>query len=443
MDTVWSQLRRAVNLRRASTFGCIGGVLLTLTSAMPLHASTDNAPVRYTMRKGDTLIQLADRYLRSRADHKIVQRQNRIANPQAIPVGKVISIPRNLLKFKPANAKLISVRGQVLASAATASVGQILQEGTAISTGPSSFATMQLDDGSRVSLPSNSDIRIRRLRSYVLGGSVDYDFDIAKGGVRSSVVKHKSADDRYQVRTPKAVSAVRGTDFQSRFDPDSASDFAEVVEGALAVDAGSDVGLSLPAGNGLAIKADGNLISEALLTPPALRDPGKTQADKIVTFQSEAQTSMRFTIGADSGFIEQVADLVTADGKASIADLPNGNYFVRARAISKNSIQGIPATFAFKRRLNGVSATAGQSDEGYVFRWAGEGAGTQRFHFQLFQNVTNQVAMVDEAGLTSDRVTLSDLPKGDYFWRVGVVQYLEGEVSINWTPMERLSVSGT
>jgi hypothetical protein len=429
MDTGWSQLRRAANLRRVGTYRLICGAALAL-AALPLLAAENDTPVRYTVRKGDTLIQLADRYLLSRGQYKIVQQQNRIANPFAIPVGKIIAIPRNLLKFKPANAKLISVRGQVLASAS-------------ISTGPSSFATMQLDDGSRVSLPSNSDVRIRRLRSYVLGGSLDYDFDIAKGGVRSSVVKFKSDDDRYQVRTPKAVSAVRGTDFQSRFDPDAASDFAEVVEGALAVDAGLGASRSLPAGNGLAVKTDGGVIAEALLVPPELRDPGKTQADKIVTFQSETPTGTRYTIGADSGFIEQVADVVVADGKASIADIPNGNYFVRARAISTNGIQGMPATFAFKRRLNGVSASAGQGDEGYVFRWIGEGAGTQRFHFQLFRNATDQIAMVDEAGLTGDRVTLSDLPKGDYFWRVGVVQYLDGEVATNWTPTEKLSVSGT
>ncbi len=98
-----------------------------------------------------------------------MQQQNRIADPHAIPVGKVIFIARNLLKFRPANAKLISVRGQVMAGSGIASVGQALQEGADISTGPSSFATMLLDDGSRISLPSNSNVRIRRLRSYVLG----------------------------------------------------------------------------------------------------------------------------------------------------------------------------------------------------------------------------------------------------------------------------------
>lgn len=409
----------------------------------PTASATDDAPIRYSVRKGDNLISLGDRYFRDSRSYKIVQRQNRIADPHAIPIGKVITIPRNLLKYRPANAKLISVRGQVLTGTVAAVVGQNLQEGREISTGPSSFATMLLDDGSRISLPSNSNIRIRRLRSYVLGGSLDYDFDIAKGGVRSTVVKHKSGDDRYQVRTPKAVSAVRGTDFQSRFDTDVGSDFAEVVEGSLAVNAGSGTDRALPAGNGIAIKPDGAIVAESLLPPPSLLEPGKTQADKIVRFAAVNAIGVRYTIAADAGFIDQVADIITKDGRAEFGNLDNGNYFVRARAISDNDIQGIPATFAFKRRLNGVSASAGQSDEGYAFRWIGEGQGSQRFHFQLFRNATDKIAMVDEAGLTGDRITLSDLPAGDYFWRVGVVQYLDGEVAINWTPLEKLSVSAS
>jgi len=408
-----------------------------------IASASDDAPVRYTVRKGDNLIMLGERYLLNPQSYKIVQQQNRIPNPHAIPIGKILVIPRSLLKYRPASAKLISVRGQVLASSGSVSVGQSLQEGTDISTGPSSFATMLLDDGSRISLPSNSNIRISRLRSYVLGGSLDYDFDIAKGGLRSSVVKHKTGDDRYQVRTPKAVSAVRGTDFQSRYEVESGSDFAEVVEGALAVEAGSNAALALPAGNGLTVDAGGGVITEALLAPPSLNTPGKTQAEKIVRFDAKEPGVVRYTIASDAGFIEQVADTIAPDGKAEFAELANGNYFIRARAISANGIQGIPATFAFKRRLNGVTASVGQGEDGYAFRWTGEGEGVQRFHFQLFRNATDQIAMVDEAGLSSDRITLSDLPPGEYFWRVGVVQYLEGEVGINWTPLEKLSVSAS
>jgi len=425
----------------AANFGKIAILLAFITGS--IASASDDAPVRYTVRKGDNLITLGERYLLNPQSYKLVQHQNRIADPHAIPIGKILLIPRSLLKYRPASAKLISVRGQVLARSENAVVGQVLPEGADISTGPSSFATILLDDGSRISLPSNSNVRISRLRSYVLGGSLDYDFDIAKGGVRSSVVKHKTGDDRYRVRTPKAVSAVRGTDFQSRYDPDSGSDFAEVVEGALAVEAGPGVSRALPAGNGLAVKAGGGVITEALLAPPSLNEPGKTQAEKIVRFNAKEAGGVRYTIASDAGFIEQVADTIAIDGKAEFAELANGNYFIRARAISANGIQGIPATFAFKRRLNGVTASVGQGEDGYAFRWIGEGEGVQRFHFQLFRNATDQIAMVDEAGLSSDRISLSDLPPGEYFWRVGVVQYLEGEVGINWTPLEKLSVSAS
>jgi hypothetical protein len=126
---------------------------------------------------------------------------------------------------------------------------------------------------------------------------------------------------------------------------------------------------------------------------------------------------------------------------ANIADLPNGNYFVRGRAISANGIQGQPVTLAFKRRLNGVTASAGQEDQGYVFRWASEGDGKRNFHFQLFSESTKNAPIIDEAGLSGEWVSISDLPPGKYLWRVAVVQYLDGEVGINWTPLETLTVS--
>lgn len=417
------------------------GILMTVS---PAGATDNDAPVRYTVLKGDTLITLGERYLTRAETYKIVQRQNRIANPRVVPVGKVLLISRDLLKFKPAKARLVAVRGRVLAGENQASVGQILSEGTALTTTQSSFATLLLDDGSRVSLPSNTEIRIRRLRSYVLGGSLDYDFDVAKGGLRSAVIKHKSSDDRYQVRTPKAVSAVRGTDFQSRYDVATDKDFAEVIEGGLAVFAGVAAATSLPAGNGLALVPGGGIIREALLAEPSLIEPGKLQADPIVRFaanQRADSSGYRITLAADAGFVDQVADLTITDEPATFENIGNGNYFIRARAISPNGIEGLPATFAFKRRLNGVKATAGLTDEGYVFKWLGDGDGIRRHHFQLFRGNSESVPMVHEAALDGDRISISDLPPGDYFWRVGVVQYLDGEMATNWLPVEKLSVA--
>jgi hypothetical protein len=414
-----------------------------------LPASTaDSEDISYTMRAGDNLITLAKRYLNNPNDYKIVQRRNAIADPLRIPVGKQVKFPRSLLKYKSASAKLLSVRGRVLVSTAgktqtQAAVGQVLSEGARLATAESSFVTLLLDNGSRLSLPSNSDMQIRLLRSYVMGGSMDYDFDLGKGGTRSSVIPLKSSDDRYRVRTPKAVSAVRGTDFQARFDPDSNSDFAEVIEGGLAVGLGKQDALALPAGNGLAVPKDGIAVRETLLPEPALIEPGRMQSDRLVKFTPNLATpaaGYRYTLSTDAGFVDQIADVTAATDPAVFSDIGDGNYFIRARAISPAGIQGIPATFAFKRRLNAVTAAGGKGDDGFAFKWSAEGKGLSRYHFQLFKGSKDGTAMVDEASLQSDQISLSDLPPGVYYWRVGSVQYQDGEVSTNWTPFEKLSV---
>ncbi|MGB5078597.1 MAG: FecR domain-containing protein [Sphingorhabdus sp.] len=416
-----------------------------VSSGSVVHAVQNETGIHYTVRKGDTLIKLSQIYLQRPDMYKVVQQHNRIRNAHAIPVGTVLSIPRNLLKFKPGNARLISVRGQVFVGEGRhAANGLVLNEGVELSTSASSFATLQLDDGSRISLPSNSIIRIRRLRTYFLNNRLDYDFEVNKGGMRSTVTKQKSSEDRYQVRTPKAVSAVRGTDFQSRFDPLDQKDFAEVVEGTLAVNTNSQPPEPLAAGNGLAVGANGSVVRELMLSEPTLIEPAKLQADPQVRFQiapTPGAVAYRLSIATDAGFVEQVADVVTHTANAEVNDVENGRLFARVRAIAASGIEGKPATFAFRRRLNSVSASAGQGDEGYVFRWSGEGDGTRRYHFQLFRSTLESVPMIDEASIDSDRVTISDLPSGEYFWRVGVVQYLDGETATNWAPTEKMTIA--
>ncbi len=419
--------------------------LLSLVASTPTYAAIPSEDdIRYIVKRGDTLIGLAERYLIDTNSYKIVQHKNRISNVNALPIGKAIMVPRTLLKFVPAKAKVISVRGNVLADDKPVAAGQVLGEGTRLTTSASSFVTLSLGNGSRVSLPSNSGLRIRMLRTYVLGDNLDYDFDLAKGGAQSTVVPLKSANDRYRVRTPKAVSAVRGTEFQARYDPDSNADFAEVTEGGLAIDTAGGAQLPLPAGNGVAVPANGIAIAETLLAEPVLVEPGLLQANPTVLFSANRapkELGYRFTLSSDAGFVEQVADKIVTEPKADFDDIANGNYFVRARAISANGIQGIPATYTFKRRLNGMSGSAGQGDDGYAFKWQSDGEGVRRFHFQLFKNQPNGLPIADEPAMTAEQISLSDLLPGTYFWRVGSVQYLDGEVATNWTGFEKLSVT--
>lgn len=414
-----------------------------------IAATQDDDSIIYVVKSGDTLINLGLRYLNNANAYLVVQKSNRIDNPRALPVGKSLRIARGLLRYQSVSAKIVSVRGNVLVGPYAAATGQMIGEGAHLKTAASSFVTLSLPNGSRVSMPSNSDLRIRMLRMYKLGRALDYDFDVAKGGASTTVAPLKSASDRYRVRTPRAVSAVRGTEFQVRYNDTANREFAEVTEGGLAVSTGTDGLTTLPAGNGLALPAAGGIIKEVLLPQPTLLNPGKIQADPELYFAITPranETGYRIIWAADAGFIEQVADVTVTDSEAKLAGIGDGNYFVRARAISANGIQGMPVTYAFKRRLNGIKAAAGKSDEGYSFKWQNEGGGVKKFHFQLFKALPNRTtpvgtAIIDEPALSDPQITISDLPPSAYIWRVGAVQFADKEVTTNWTAFETLTVA--
>ena len=419
--------------------------LLALVS--PAQAASDDSII-YEVKRGDTLIDLATKYFVQAGDYRAVQIANNIRNDRAIPVGTKLRIARSLLKFRSSTAQIASVRGNVVhltrGTQNAAVKGANLGEGSTLKTAGSSFATITLENGSRVSLPSNSDLKIVRLRRYLIDSSLDYDFEVGRGAAKSKVTPMTNGNDRYIVKTPKAVSAVRGTDFQSRYDEAAGADFSEVTEGALAVTLPGDQQTDMAAGNGLAVKADGAVIKESLLAPVELKSAGRLQKEKTISFvtpDTASNNGLRVSLAADAGFVDELAETSFVDGKASFEGIEDGNYFARFRAVSAAGIEGIPVTYAFKRRQNSVSASGGKTDFGYAFKWGGQGRGTLHYHFQLFQGKTGGTAIVDEVGLEASEISLSDLPAGDYYWRVASVQYVDGEVSTNWTPFEKLIVS--
>ena len=438
---------------------------LLLFAAVPMasmpamsHAREAGAGERiaYTVKRGDTLIELAAKYLRKRSDYRIVQRINRIPDPRQMSIGKRLSIPRHLLKYRASEARLSAFRGNVSIAARGRSLkpvkGLDIAEGSQLVTSAASFLTLRLEDGSRISMPSNSKVRITRLRHILLTDSVDYEFAVDSGRVRSKITPFDKKADRYRVRTPVAVSAVRGTDYRTRVDEATGTAFSETVEGEVAVALGSGLGgesVSVPAGTGAAATVTGTLAKADLLTPPELVDPAKVQSDPELKFsitpRAEA-VGLHVQISSDAGFIDVLADQQVRGTSVTLPAIPDGRYFAKASAIAKDGFEGMPAAYAFKRQLSTLSGSAGKGDFGYRFKWDGEGDGKRLYRFQLLRGSKTAVPLVDETALATDTLTLSDLPDGEYFWRVGVTQFSadpsDTEAVEKWTDFEKLTVAG-
>ncbi|MEO1489349.1 MAG: LysM peptidoglycan-binding domain-containing protein [Pseudomonadota bacterium] len=401
-------------------------------------------PVTYTVAQGDTLYGIAQRYLVNEQSAWRLRDINRVRNPRAIPIGTRLTIPRELLRFVDVTLNVAAFSGPVDIAGAPPQVGSTLQEGQVITTGANGFVTFRGSFGGRISVPSNSRARLIRARRYVLGESLDVDFAVESGrGSASSPTLDD--DDALRMRTPGAVTAVRGTGFRVAFDPQSERSITEVVEGEVAFAAGEEE-IAASAGFGVAATPAGLAELEPLLPAPDLVEPGAIQTDEQIVFELRPETSAarhRFQVARDAGFLDIISEQIIEGSEAAFDPLGNGRYFVRARAISESGIEGLSEAYSFRRKRLGVAADAGASDliEGFVFQWLPEGGDNVTFAFQLWPGEDRSTMLIDETGLETTAVVLTDLAAGVYQWRVAVIEAEEEGLLKVWGPTQRLTVS--
>lgn len=402
--------------------------------------------VRYTMRKGDNLYTLADRYCLRLADYRAVQTLNHIPNPRRIPIGRVVTIPVALLRAEQLSARLVAARGTVQARAGQRdlpiAVGMALAPGTALETGANGLLTIELPNGSRTTLPTRSSLVIRQLRRFLLNGVIDYDLEVAAGKAETEATPIAPDRGQFRVRTQRAVSAVRGTRFRVGYGNEQSQ--TEVLDGTVAVGAERGTAQLIGQGFGAHVGADGAVTKAALLQPVELSDPGKVQIDPLVELALTPlpmASAYHVQIGADAGFVDVVADQTAAEPAVSFPDIGNGNWFVRATAISPDGLEGLYQTYAMKRRLTGLKASAEGDFSAMRFRWSGAGEGVRAYRFQMARQTSDALPLVDEAGLGPEGLELHNLDPGTYYWRVGVRQFADGDMTEKWLPYEKLIVA--
>jgi hypothetical protein len=429
----------------------LAAFLLPFAAAAASPAPAD--PVLYTTRQGDNLYTLAQRYFVRTADYLRVQRLNRVADPYRLPIGRVLRIPRALLRHEPLTATVIALRGQVRVARGggevTVAEGTRISEGDEISTAANGFVSLRIEDGSTVSLPSRSRVSVRRLRRVLLTGGVERAFALAEGRTRAVVTPARNADDGFQVSTPVAVSAVRGTEFRARYEPDGARAATEVIEGTVSVATNADMApVAVAAGFGTVSTAGGTPAPVPLLPAPTLRQPAKVQDEPELGFEIEPlenAAAYRVQVAQDAGFLDVAGDETAPRPNVALPPVPDGTWFVRISALDAQGLEGLPATFSFQRRLQRIETALEQRQAGryreYLFRWIVEGAGTRQYRFQLMKDRPDATPMIDEVGLTTGRFVVTDLPAGDYYWRVMSVQFVDGSAFAKWSATEPLTIT--
>jgi hypothetical protein len=360
-----------------------------------------------------------------------------------------------MLRYELLSATVIACRGEVGVGKngrfRSAEAGSAVREGDEIVTEDNGFVSLRLPDRSVVSLPSRSQIGVRRLRRILLTGGIERLFGIVAGRARVIVTPVKNRDDSFRVSTPVAVSAVRGTEFRVRYDVESDRGATEVLEGRVSVATmGSKAKptLTLAAGFGTIAMPSGVAESTPLLPAPTLQQPGRIQDGPALNFQVaplDSAVAYHVQVASDAGLLD-VAEEITAPAPSLVLPpVPDGIWFVRISAIDASGIEGLPSTYGFQRRFQRIKTGLDRRKAGryreYLFRWVVEGAGARQYRFQLMKDRPDATPMIDEAGLTTDRFAVTDLPPGTYYWRLMSAMFVDGAAFPKWSPVERLTIA--
>lgn len=412
--------------------------------AAAIETATTPPPALYVTRSGDTLIGIADRALARRDDWRPVARLNKVPDPHRMPVGKTLVIPQSLLRREPFDARIAAFSGQVrVAPSRPVAVGDTIGAGAIIETGANSFVTLVLADGSKVTLPSQSRVRIDRLDRVAIDGRIDRGFTVLGGRGDFAVPKRERPEDRFLVKTPVAVAAVRGTEFRVEHRPPAS--IISTTEGEVAgrVVAEADEA-RIGEGRGALLDAGGTRLA-ALLPPPRLDSPGRVQDDPEVAFSIEALGARRHVqLARDAGFVDLFSETESVDPVIRFADVANGTIYARITAIDANGVEGMPASYAVDRYRTGLTADA-ETPPGKPrrtrFAWAASGDGMPRYDFVLARDAALKDRVVDAPGLAVSEMTVTGLAPGDWFWQVTMLMQDGRKTRTRSLPVRKLTIA--
>ena len=408
--------------------------LLAALTALPVAAAEAPDYFHYTTQAGDTLIGIGETILRQPADWRRVQRINRIANPKLIPIGTVLRVPISLMRTDPVTARVSQVHGEVSGERGPLEAGARIGSGDEVVTGENGSTTIELSDGSLLTLQPGSRLKVESL-SVIHGTELqDAQLRLQKGRVESEVAKQRGPAARFRILTPTAAVGVRGTRFRVGTEEPGTppgTTRTEVTEGAVGVEAGR-ARLELNEGFGAVAAAESIAKPVPLLAPPAIAATASLQERPLVRVPFAAVTgarAYRAQVAADAAFHSILAQAVFASTEARFGDLADGNYYVRIRAIDQFGLEGRDADLAFRLKARPEPPFASQPQnqaklraETVTFAWA-QADEAQHYRFQLARDAAFAEPVLERGDLGETRLAASEkLPPADYYWRVRSVR---------------------
>lgn len=313
--------------------------------------------VAYTVAPGESLPTIAEQLTSKAENWRELAKANRLAMTPAVKPGTRLVIPPHLLPEDPVEASIVSMSGNVYKISERGAISTLNQddkitEGMKITLGRKSFLTIGLPDGSRISLPSNTYLRMTRLRMTRFTKSPKTEVTLLNGSAEMEVASLRNNAGKFVVRTVAWIAGVRGTRFRVHVNDGSA--MTEVLEGEVAVKPVKEKQERiLQAGTGLSQNAGGKIKLAQLLEPPrfCINCMPPREGNIVVAIDPvRGASGYRLKLATDRDLHDVVDEMQSATSEVLLKKSLRGTYHIAVTALDANGVEGKPAvqTHEFK-----------------------------------------------------------------------------------------------
>jgi hypothetical protein len=320
-------------------------VILLLFSLAPANASE----WVYTVVDGDNLWDFSEKHLDSVMRFDQLRKLNNIKNPKRLQPGTWLRVPMKWISSNAVPANLDGFEGQVELIRVDGSKTSQLKSGTLISlgdtlrTGSKSSAAIRFADGSTLTVHSHSELRFDHLSAHGETGMVDSRLNLIQGRMQTKVRPSAGPGSRFEIYTPSAISAVRGTRYRAAVTGNVGASNFEVLEGEVAVSGGEKQRL-VSAGYGTRIEKG------KAPTPPVELLPAPTfnQIPEVVRYidwrlewgSIEGAINYRIEVSREEDLAVLIWDQLLNQTNLALPELADGRYWVRVRGFDNNRLEG-------------------------------------------------------------------------------------------------------
>ena len=388
----------------------------------------------YTVVEGDNLWNLSEQHLDRVTRFEQLRRLNGIKDPNRMRPGTRLRVPLKWIRSNPVPAEIAALQGTAELQRAAGGVelspspGSLIQLGDRLKTGADSSVAIRFADSTILTLYGDSLVRFDHLSAHGSTGMVDSRLRLMEGRMDTRVKPAAGPGSRFEIQTPSAISAVRGTEYRAAVTPGGQASNIEVLHGKVAV-SGANRQALVKAGFGTqVVEGKPPIPPRKLLEPPQLKpipEPIR-QLNWPVTWEPlEGALQYRVEVASSPAFDTLLWQQFSKYNRAALPDLPDGAYFLRVRGADDLGLEGKNVVQRILIDARPQPPVPLKPADGHVLRgatpelqWTAS-AEAARYRLEIAADAEFKQSLVDRDDIDDtrfDTAALADPAK--YFWRL-------------------------